>query len=63
MTEAQLHLAVVRSEALQAFYAAERRAGADPEIAHSRMSEYAKRLDALYEERLEVVKTEMESAS
>jgi hypothetical protein len=45
MTPAQLALAVRRSEALQHFYAAERRAGADPLTANERMHEFAKRLD------------------
>jgi hypothetical protein len=39
--------AVIRESALANFYAAERRAGADPLTANERMGEYAKRLDAM----------------
>jgi hypothetical protein len=46
MTEAQMKLAIRRSQMLQDFYAAERRAGADPLTANLRMHEFAKRLDA-----------------
>jgi hypothetical protein len=46
MTNAQMKLAILRSERLMAFYSAERRAGADPLTANSRMHEFAKRLDA-----------------
>lgn len=46
MSEAQMKLAVVRSERLYEFYCSERRAGADPLTANSRMHEFAKRLDA-----------------
>lgn len=48
---AQMKLAVVRSEALMRFYSAERRAGATPLEANERMHEFAKRLDALQEQR------------
>lgn len=41
-----MKIAVLRSERLMAFYSAERRAGADPLTANSRMHEFAKRLDA-----------------
>ena len=40
-------LAVIRSEALYNYYAAERRAGADALTAHERMAEFADRLDEL----------------
>jgi hypothetical protein len=46
MTDAQMRLAILRSERLMQFYSAERRAGADPLTANSRMHEFAKRLDA-----------------
>jgi hypothetical protein len=39
--------AVNREAALAEYYAAERRAGADPLTANERMAEYAKRLDVL----------------
>lgn len=51
MNEAQFKLAVVRSEALMNFYSAERRAGADPLLANERLHFFAKRLDALNEQR------------
>lgn len=43
---------VDRETALINYYDAERRAGADPLIAHERMAEFAKRLDAYEQERL-----------
>lgn len=49
-----------REQALFNFYAAERRAGADPLTANERMSEFAKRLDELYEQQQAAVKTEVE---
>jgi len=64
MTEAKLKLAVVRSTALQNYYAAERRAGADPLLANERMHFFAKRLDDLeYERDLAVIKSCMERTS
>lgn len=62
MSPAQLKLAVVRAEALQNFYRAERRAGASPLEANERMHFYALRLDALLENQIEAVRTEMERA-
>ena len=65
MTEAQMKLAIVRSEALYNFYSAERRAGTDPLTANSRMHEFAKRLDAeqsSFEVELEAVRQIMESS-
>ena len=47
MNEAAFKLAVVRSEALYNYYAAERRAGTDVLTAHERMAEFAARLDDL----------------
>lgn len=44
--DAALKVAVLRSEALQNFYSAERRAGTDPLTANERLHEFAKRLDA-----------------
>lgn len=55
MTPAKMRLAIVRSEALQNYYSAERRAGATPVEANERLAEYAKRLDALYETQLQDV--------
>ncbi len=46
MTEAQMKLAIVRSETLMNFYSAERRAGATPLEANERMHFFAKRLDS-----------------
>ena len=63
MTEARLKLALVRSEALLAFYSAERRAGATPIEANERMHFYAIRLDALFEDQLEPIREIMGSAS
>ena len=42
---------VQRTEALMHFYAAERRAGATPIEANERLHEYAKRIDALFDEK------------
>jgi hypothetical protein len=58
-----LKLAVLRADALQNFYRAERRAGATPLEANERMHFYALRLDALYDQQVEAVRTEMEQAS
>lgn len=66
MTESHIRLAIVRSESLQTFYDAERRAGADPLTANERMSEYAKRLDGLqseYDRDLDVIRRCMERKS
>jgi hypothetical protein len=63
MPEAAFKLAVIRSEALLNYYQAERRAGTDALTAHERMAEYAKRLDAQFEEQQAAVKTEMERVS
>lgn len=65
MTDAQMRLAILRSDALMRFYAAERRAGADPLTANSRMHDFAKRLDSPspFEVELEAVRKIMESAS
>jgi hypothetical protein len=60
VTEAAFKLAVIRSEALLNYYQAERRAGTDAMTAHERMAEFAKRLDAQFEEQQAAVKTEME---
>lgn len=46
MTEAEMKIAVLRSDVLRNFYAAERRAGATPLEANERMHFFAKRLDA-----------------
>lgn len=56
---AKFKLAVIRSEALLNFYSAERRAGACPIEANERMSAFADRLDRIYAEQLQAVKTEM----
>lgn len=61
MTIEQLKLAVVRSQSLMNFYSAERRAGATPLEANERMHFFAMRLDALFQDQLEAVKTEMEN--
>ncbi len=64
MSEARLKLAIVRSEALNNFYTAERRAGSTPIEASERMHFYAKRLDALeYERDLQVIRDCMERVS
>lgn len=53
MQESPEHrLGVTREQALANFYAAERRAGADPLTANGRMHEFAKRLDKLAEEKI-----------
>lgn len=46
MTEADMRLAIVRSEQLMNFYAAERRNGATPLEANERMHFFAQRLDS-----------------
>lgn len=48
--EVAFKLAVIRSDALFNYYQAERRAGTDALTAHERMAEFAKRLDAQFEE-------------
>lgn len=63
MTPEQLKLAVLRADALQNFYRAERRAGATPLEANERMHFYALRLDALYEAQHAAVTREMEATS
>lgn len=63
MNEAQLKLAILRSECLMNFYSVERRAGSCPLVANERMNEYAKRLDALFDQQQAAVKFEMEKAS
>lgn len=62
MTEAQMRLAIVRSEALMHFYSAERRAGATPLEANERMHFFAMRLDSPspFEVELEDVRQVME---
>jgi hypothetical protein len=60
MTPEHLKLAVLRADALQNFYRAERRAGATPLEANERMHFYALRLDALYEAQQAAVTHEME---
>lgn len=45
-----------RETALMNFYSAERRAGATPLEANERMYFYAKRLDALFDRDLEVIR-------
>jgi len=52
----------IRETALLNFYSAERRAGACPLVANERMHEYAKRLDALYEGKLETLRNVLERA-
>lgn len=51
MTDARLKLALVRSERLFNYYAAERRAGTPPLLANERMHEFAKRIDASDEQK------------
>lgn len=54
-----------RETALNNYYAAERRAGADPLTANERMGEYARRLDAAaeqYERDLRVLRQVLERA-
>ncbi len=63
MSEAKLKLAIVRSEALNNFYTAERRAGSDPLLANERMHEFAKRLDAEFENDLSIIRQVMERTS
>lgn len=65
MTAAKMRLAIVRSEALQNYYSAERRAGATPLEANERMHFFAKRLDAPspFDIEQEAVARIMESAS
>lgn len=46
MNDAQMKIAILRSERLWNFYTAERNAGASPLEANDRMHEFAKRLDA-----------------
>lgn len=47
-----------REEALANYYAAERRAGADPLLANERMHFFAKRLDDLeYQRDLEIIRS------
>ena len=61
MTEAKLHLAVIRSNALRNYYNAERRSGADPLLANERMHFFAKRFDDLeFERDLEIIRSCME---
>lgn len=64
MTEAQMKLAILRSDALRNFYAAERRAGATPVEANERTHFFAKRLDARspFEIEQELVTRIMESS-
>ena len=57
MSRIDAHL---RETALANFYSSERRAGTDPVTANERMHEFAKRLDALYEQKLNAVQNEME---
>ena len=55
-----------RETALANYYNAERRAGADSLTAHERMAEFAKRLDALENERardLEIIRQCLERTS
>jgi hypothetical protein len=64
MSEAKLHLAIVRSTALQNFYAAERNAGACPLVANERMHFFAKRFDDLeFERDLETIRQVLERTS
>lgn len=62
MTEAQLKLAILRSEALFAFYSAERRRGLSAIEANENMAIFAKRFDA-YEAEQAAVTREMESVN
>jgi hypothetical protein len=48
-----------RLNALEHYYALERRAGASPLEANERMHFFAKRLDALFESKLDLVRKEM----
>lgn len=53
----------LRERALANYYAAERRAGADPLTANSRMHEFAENLDAMneaYERDLDVIREALE---
>lgn len=52
-----------RETALMNFYSAERRAGATSLEANERMHFFAKRLDALYEQKLKKVRDIMEDKS
>ena len=53
-----------REQALANYYSAERRAGACPLVANERLSEFAKRLDALeYEADLNIIRQVMERTS
>ena len=64
MNEANMKLAVLRSDALFNFYQAERRQGADSLTAHERMVEFAKRFDdSEYERDLEVIRQALERTS
>lgn len=65
MTEADLKIAVLRSDALFNFYSAERRAGASPLEANERMHFFAKRFDAQspFEVEQEAVRKIMESST
>lgn len=49
-----------RQEALDRFYAAERRAGTPPLEANERMHFFAKRLDAAFERDLQIIRECME---
>ena len=55
-----VYILPTREQCLMNYYSAERRAGADPLEANLRMHEFAKRLDALYEQKLNAVQNEME---
>lgn len=46
-----IYILPTREQALANYYAAERRAGADPVLANMRMGEFAKRLDRLEQDR------------
>jgi hypothetical protein len=63
--EAQLKLAIKRSELLANFYSAERRAGATPVEANERMHFFAARLDAPspFEAELDAIREIMEIVS
>lgn len=73
MTDARFKLALVRSEKLFNYYAAERRAGTSPLLANERMHEFAKRIDASderkaseareYEADLSIIRQVMERTS
>lgn len=60
MTLMGVHILPTREQALANYYAAERRAGACPLVANERMGEFARRLDALFEQQQAKVSTEME---